>query len=606
MAEDISTTAGQKPVEDWSLPAIEPAAWPVPAHWHVFPCVPNEKRPLTPNGVLDATNDPAQIAAWREQWPDANWAVACGPSGLAVADIDGPVGEASWSDFERVHGGSPATLTVRTPRGGRHLYFAGEARNSAGTLGPKLDVRGTGGYVLLPGSAVDGKPYTVATENPIAALPYDLTPPKRERKAADPNLELDTPAAVFRAKEVASRAPEVTEGSRNDTAYRLGAELCDVGVSEGVALGLAEEWNARLAEPLDQAELELAIWSGFTNRDNDPGCYAPDPAALDRVATKALAYAAEHPTPEDEDRRGRLWSMAELDDRPSVPWLIDKELRVRGRAMLYGPYNQGKTFVTLAYLLPLCNHGLDIVYVAGEGEVEDIRDRRARAWAKHMEQTAPGSVAKVERHFFVFDEMPMSNAAETTAFCDEVKAKKVKPAVVVIDTYSIAMAGRNPNQDQDVSEFLQLDRTIRRELRAARWIVHHSGLEPGRPKGNTNLPGQCDTTWELAGENDNIITIKMGRQRDAKKSQEPITYRLTTLGETAVAVRLGAEESRKQAKVDGPLRAVRASFVEGLGQMRGSEEVRHLSLARSPLRLYRLRRAEARRCLNETRRRFGP
>lgn len=253
--------------------------------WHIFPCVPGEKRPLTENGVHDATADPAQIAAWQKQWPEANWAVACGPSGLAVVDIDGPEGEASWAEFECVHGLAPDTLIVRTPSGGRHIYFEGAARNSAGTLGKHLDVRGEGGYVLLPGSVVNGNMYEpiAYAAGPIAALPYDLNPPKRERKTAVVS-ELDTPAAIRRAKEVVAKAPVVSEGSRNDTAYRLGAELCDVGVSVNIAYEFAARWNDELSDPLDHDELELAVWSGFTNRENDPACYAPDDKRLTNFA----------------------------------------------------------------------------------------------------------------------------------------------------------------------------------------------------------------------------------------------------------------------------------------------------------------------------------
>jgi hypothetical protein len=45
---------------------------------------------------------------------------------------------------------------AHTSSGGLHVYFdAGERelKNSAGTLGPGLDVRGDGGYVIVPSPA---------------------------------------------------------------------------------------------------------------------------------------------------------------------------------------------------------------------------------------------------------------------------------------------------------------------------------------------------------------------------------------------------------------------------------------------------------------------
>lgn len=67
-----------------------------------------------------------------------------------------------------------AAFTVRTPSGGHHLYFtAAEAdvRNSAGRLGPLIDVRAVGGYVVAPPSHIGGKPYAVTNAVPPAPLP---------------------------------------------------------------------------------------------------------------------------------------------------------------------------------------------------------------------------------------------------------------------------------------------------------------------------------------------------------------------------------------------------------------------------------------------------
>jgi hypothetical protein len=62
-----------------------------------------------------------------------------------------------------------------TPSGGGHLYFRPppgvEIRNSAGKLGPGLDVRGVGGYVVAPPSVIDGKAYRWDITEPAKVLP---------------------------------------------------------------------------------------------------------------------------------------------------------------------------------------------------------------------------------------------------------------------------------------------------------------------------------------------------------------------------------------------------------------------------------------------------
>jgi hypothetical protein len=124
----------------------------------VFPCEPGGKRPLTYNGFWDATTDASRVAAWWGRWPDANVGIPSGyRSGLLVLDIDSDAGgPGSLVLLERLYGPLPRTAKARTGGGGVHVFFrypAGETvRNSAGKLGSGLDIRGEGGYVVVPPS----------------------------------------------------------------------------------------------------------------------------------------------------------------------------------------------------------------------------------------------------------------------------------------------------------------------------------------------------------------------------------------------------------------------------------------------------------------------
>ena len=129
----------------------------------VFPCEPGGKRPLTRNGFWDATTDTRRISAWWGRWPLANVGVPTGGrSGLLVLDVDlRDGGFESLASLEKT-APLPGTSRARTGGGGMHVFFrypAGqEVRNSAGVLGPGLDVRGEGGYVVVPPSRTRG-PY---------------------------------------------------------------------------------------------------------------------------------------------------------------------------------------------------------------------------------------------------------------------------------------------------------------------------------------------------------------------------------------------------------------------------------------------------------------
>jgi Bifunctional DNA primase/polymerase, N-terminal len=129
----------------------------------VFPCEPSGKRPLTPNGFWEATTDERRIRAWWRRWPEANIGVPTGRgSGLLVLDVDAGDGLEALAELELLRGQPPKTARARTGGGGKHVYFRYskdvEVRNSQGYLGPGLDIRAEGGYVVVPPSRTTG-PY---------------------------------------------------------------------------------------------------------------------------------------------------------------------------------------------------------------------------------------------------------------------------------------------------------------------------------------------------------------------------------------------------------------------------------------------------------------
>ncbi len=140
-------------------------------------CASPGKHPRTRHGLADATTDPRRVAGWWRRWPDANIGVATGgDAGIVVIDVDPPDGEPS---LQRLAADRPLpdTLTARTGSGGRHLVFAypqagHSVRNRAG-MRPGLDVRGDGGYVVVPPSAhASGRAYAWLEQDlPPAQLP---------------------------------------------------------------------------------------------------------------------------------------------------------------------------------------------------------------------------------------------------------------------------------------------------------------------------------------------------------------------------------------------------------------------------------------------------
>ena len=256
------------------------------AGWHVFPCAPGSKRPALRENWQDlATTDPGRIHDWWARRP-YNIGIACGQSGLVVIDLDvardepggrpGLDGPASGADalqrLCRAHGQRyPAgTYTVDTPSGGSHLYFtAPEApvRNSAGRLGPLIDIRAHGGYVVGDGSLIDGRRYVARGDFLPLALPLPAWIARLLlEEPALPEITRPLPAldrvqgrayALAAFREETRRVAEARVGTRNDTLNRAAFSLGQL-VAAGlipplpVMTGLADA-AAQAGLPADEA-----------------------------------------------------------------------------------------------------------------------------------------------------------------------------------------------------------------------------------------------------------------------------------------------------------------------------------------------------------------
>jgi hypothetical protein len=122
-------------------------------HWPTFPA--NGKRPIVAGGYKSASTDPGAVRQFWRDHPGSNIAVATGAVAW-VLDIDPRHGGAeALAELEREHGALPDTVRSLTPGGGGHVYFAPspQVTTSRGQLPGGLDVRGYGGYVIVPPSA---------------------------------------------------------------------------------------------------------------------------------------------------------------------------------------------------------------------------------------------------------------------------------------------------------------------------------------------------------------------------------------------------------------------------------------------------------------------
>lgn len=141
-----------------------PGALAAAATWYatqgvaVFPVEARGKVPMV-RWRDAATADPAQVRAWWLRWPQANIGM---PTGLRfdAIDIDGPPGYQSYATIREASRLPAVVARAATPRGGMHIFIAPTGDGNGARLGPGLDYRGIGGYVVLaPSVGANGNRY---------------------------------------------------------------------------------------------------------------------------------------------------------------------------------------------------------------------------------------------------------------------------------------------------------------------------------------------------------------------------------------------------------------------------------------------------------------
>lgn len=289
---------------------LSAALWFGEHGYAIFPCGVGSKKPLVKNGQgwKDATTDKARIAAWWGKEPEANIGVACGPSGLVVIDVDSKnnaPGRHTWAQFLDAHPETPDTLASLTPNDGVHLWFKANGhkiRSSVRKLGPGVDVRALGGYVVAPPSQIEGKRYTwYNPEAPVAELPAWLAEELAEEERAprpEPTASAPLDGDVLGGDYwLAQAIAKASMGSRHETGKWLAVQLRAAGLdnagAEPFMLKFAEhcETLGPCDEPADKHMMKVLDWV-YGQEDFDL-----QPATLSGPLPEEPEYLQDAPPP---------------------------------------------------------------------------------------------------------------------------------------------------------------------------------------------------------------------------------------------------------------------------------------------------------------------
>ena len=318
--------------------------------------------PLCPKGTKSKTGRPLNktpaISGWQQaaasdllavadlfaSRPSANVGVLT--DGLVVLDVDA---HKAGLDILPTIGALPPTYTVRTPRGGLHIYYSSHVLISGGTdIWPGIDVRATGNLCVGVGSETEHGAYTTELDAPIAAAPdwliAQLSARGKPRDAAPRQTahvgSVDDAAAIKAARAHIMSAPASAEGSRAVDAYRVACRAMDYGVSVETCLDLMRD-HWRCDPPLDDAELEHQVRSAAD--------YRREPAGIDNPRDGLDAITTDCPL------EARSWTANDTDVAASAriarPWIIPRRLVKQIISVMISPGGVGKSTLSLAWAL---------------------------------------------------------------------------------------------------------------------------------------------------------------------------------------------------------------------------------------------------------------
>lgn len=452
------------------------------AGWPIFPCEPHGKKPLTSDGFKSATTSEHTIRKWWERWPEAN--IGYPAVSTVVIDIDGPEGEDALRDLQEQHGALPETLTARTGKG-RHLYFAkngAAVRPSAGKLGPGLDIRTEGSYVIIPPSIhPSGARYEWINPN---TKPAPL-PPWLAKLLAEPERKADPQRS----------AGKIPEGERHRHLLTLAGQLRAKRYDEPTIVAALLAENASRCDPpkLEGEIRELA--ADICRR------YAPGTKPNGKTPQTVPGVMASEVRPE------------------KVRWLWSQHI-ARGKLTLCeGDPDEGKSSVafdlvarvTRGFPMPDGSPGI----AAAGAVIVSLEDGAADTIVPRL-MAAGADLAKIR----IVQTITGPDGLERTPTlpCDlgaiEAAIKDVGAAILVIDPFVATLAGdTNSFRDQDIRRVLAPVAALADKTGTAVIAVRHlnKGNNPNpkyRGGGSIGIIGAARAAF-LFGQNPDDETTKI-------------------------------------------------------------------------------------------------
>lgn len=526
-------------------------------------------------------------AIFVEECPDYNLGARTGDaSGFFALDVEAE-GLAELAELEAIHGPLPRTRTHRTGGGGKHKLFKMpdfEVRNNQKKLSPCIDIRGTGGMIVLPPSVSGKGMYAIEDDAPIAEAPgwlldwlrarlradfdpgeltvvedlpaySDLEPARQEQCQRYAQAVIEREAAAY-----ATAPPGTGNGALFDSACNIleivqspwnlftlddAVKYLEAGrqrrllTRPGGGQGVEEfRKTFRSAQgkvigkgrPLPPDPREALM---FDFPPSPPGSSQPpgsDTAADDDPFMNpdgTYANGADAPPPPTDPVEALLAKMLTRDDLDNIPApksLIRDMLFLDSESWIIGAPGGFKSFVALDWAMHVGRgmgwRGKRVT----QGEVVYIVAEGAKGIPLRVRAWEEMYGQRMEGVRFLPEPIQVSDElgwAVLVAAC-----RRIKPVMIVIDTQARVTVGLEENSARDMGVLIDAVRKLRAATGACVLVVHHTGRNGGDARGSSALDGAQDT--EIKVERPEVreeramltATIRTDKQKDGDETAE--------------------------------------------------------------------------------------
>ncbi|MFC1981417.1 bifunctional DNA primase/polymerase [Chloroflexota bacterium] len=435
--------------------------------YRVFPC--NAKKPLTTNGVKDATTDTDTINAWWTKFPNANPATGFFDDSRNIGlDVDVDV-EVQFNEYLKKHEVFE-TRTIKTGKQGSHYVFKRpeglKIQNISKYAGLFFELKSHNQYLMAPGSVhpETGRTYRVIKDIEPAILPEWLLQLALSKGSGNGHKP---PANI-------TQTGAIPDGQRNATLTRIAGAMRRQGATPAAIE--AALINTPCQTPLPESEIKAIAAS--------VGRYEPKP---EPIKHNWHDYISDHDT---------LLSL----DLPPMEFVIEDLLPSPGLGIIAGKKKIFKSFMGMQMSQCVGAGKPFLGFKTRQGRVLHcaLEDGERRLHTRLKMQNAIAGLPINYLH-----KLTPLNTPEGIKELAEI-ITELKPVLTIIDTLAAAKDGRlNENEAGDTSDLLNNIRRIALDQNTTILLIAHHGKKGNFPdavkdpgfdiRGSSAIPGATDT-----------------------------------------------------------------------------------------------------------------